>query len=145
MKKAVSITTKILVWISFGLYLLALYYLLFIAYGRENWGGMSRLDYAVKHIKLVPFETIGAYVRAIKYGYMNSSIPATNLLGNFVLLIPFGIYLPLFIKKMKKWRSYVGIILLIIFLLRLHSSCLCGEFSILMILCLILQEQCLVF
>ena len=117
MKKIISIITKITVWISFGLYLLALYYLLFIAYGRENWGGMSRWDYAIKHVKLVPFETIGAYIRAIKYGYMDSSIPVTNLLGNFILLMPFGVYLPLFFKKLKKWQSYILIILMLIFLI----------------------------
>lgn len=116
MKKMLRIITKIMVWISCGLYLLALYYLLFIAYERENWGGISRIDYAIKNIKLVPFETIGAYVRVIcRKGIKESSVPVTNLLGNFILLMPFGVYLPLFFKKLKKWKGYIITIILLIF------------------------------
>ena len=118
MKRIVCITTKIIVWISFGLYLLALYYLLFIAYGRENWGGISRIDYAIRNVKLVPFETIRAYMRAIsRHGIKESSIPVTNLLGNFVLLMPFGVYLPLFFQKLKKWKEYIISIIVLIFLI----------------------------
>lgn len=106
---------RLLFWTSFVLYLLALYYLLFLAYDRETWGEVTRLEYALKHIKLVPFETIGAYIRAIKYGYMHSSIPVTNLLGNFVLLLPLGFYLPLFFQCLKKWKRYIPVVLLIIF------------------------------
>lgn len=116
MRKFVSISTKIIVWVSFCLYLLALYYLLFVAYGRENWGEISRIDYAMKNIKLVPFETIGAYLSAIeKHGIKNSSIPVTNLLGNFILLMPLGVYLPLFISRLKKWKSYTAIIVSFVF------------------------------
>ena len=115
MKKATKFIVRALVWISFLLYILALYYLLFVAYGREHWGEISRIEYALKNIKLIPFETIRAYIRAIKYGYMNSSIPVTNLLGNFVLLLPLGFYLPLFFKSLKRFLPYIFVIVLIIF------------------------------
>ncbi len=115
MKKIVKIIVRLLVWTSFVLYLLALYYLLFVAYDRETWGEISIWEYARRNVKLVPFETIGAYIRAIKYGYMHSSVPVTNLLGNFVLLMPFGVYLPLFFSRLKQWKTYILAVLLIIF------------------------------
>jgi len=114
MKKSGSSIIKIMVWLSFGLYLLALYYLLFMADGRGVWEETNPTEYVAKHMKIVPFETIGAYIRAIIYGHRDPFIPVVNLLGNFVLLMPLGVYLPLLFKKLKKWSGYIVVVLVCI-------------------------------
>lgn len=39
------------------------------------------------------------YLQALSDGRMNMDIPIKNLLGNFVLFMPMGVYLPFFIRK----------------------------------------------
>ena len=72
------------------------------------------IEYARFHMNLIPFRTIGEYIRAIFDGSMNLSIPIQNLFGNLLLFFPLGIYLPLFFKKLKSWKKYMVTIFIIL-------------------------------
>ena len=90
------------------IYLLILVYLLFFnrPIGRSfSWW----------NINLIPFKTIFGYLNLIGSGSMNQDIPITNLLGNLVMLLPLGIYLPYFFKKARK----IGMFLLFAFCMTL--------------------------
>ena len=51
---------------------------------------------------LVPFHTIVSYLKADGYA-VSVSVRAINLLGNVLVLVPFGVLLPLAFPKMQKW------------------------------------------
>lgn len=91
-------TIKVLVKISFIFYLFILFYLIFLRH-RWSWQNVSILEFALARMNLIPFKTIGGYIAAFFEGSMNSYIPLTNLLGNMLMFLPMGIYLPLLFRK----------------------------------------------
>jgi glycopeptide antibiotics resistance protein len=106
LQKRTRLTLKIVLYASFACYALALGYLLF---GRTAWGGgMTLGEYIRWHTNLVPFKSILMYIRALSDSSMNREIPVLNLLGNLLMLLPMGLYLPGFIKKLRR----VGIFIL---------------------------------
>ena len=97
---------KLIVKISFIIYIFALCVLLFGG-NRGYWADFSILQYAAMQMNLVPFETIMLYIRAIIRGTINLNIAIANLVGNFLLFMPMGIYLPFFFKKIRTMLDYV--------------------------------------
>ena len=51
---------------------------------------------------LVPLKTIVGYIKALADGSMNRYIPIENIVGNLLVFMPMGFYLPFFNKK---WLS----------------------------------------
>lgn len=98
---------KVLIGISFIVYLFALAMLLFIGVmfvGMRGhvWTDYSLIEYIRSSSNFIPFKTISSYITAMNNGSMNISIPIKNLLGNFIMFLPMGIYLPYCIKKINK-------------------------------------------
>lgn len=95
--------------ISFIFYLLGSVYFIFLKSGIGNWEGSSLYEYIKNTSNIIPFKTIGFYVGEIIGGYthVNPDIPIKNLLGNLILFMPMGIYLPFFINKINKTRTFL--------------------------------------
>lgn len=104
--------------ISFIVYLVVLIYLLFGG-SRGMWSDLSIVEYALLQMNLIPFKTIGEYITAIITDSMNLSIPLMNLCGNLFMFLPMGVYLPLFIKKIQDWKSYVLSMSVILFVIEI--------------------------
>lgn len=102
MKKVIDALIKI----SFIIYILALCVILFGG-SRGHWADFSILQYAAMQMNLVPFETIMLYIRAMVRGTINPGIAIANLVGNFLLFMPMGVYLPFFFKKIRTLLDYV--------------------------------------
>ena len=93
--------------VSFILYAFILFSLLFLktrVYGAD----IPFLEYIRHSSNLVPFKTITTYIKALTNGSMNRSIPIQNLVGNLLLFMPFGFYLPFFTQKLSKIPAYIG-------------------------------------
>lgn len=45
---------------------------------------------------------------------MNRDIPIKNLLGNFVLFLPMGIFLPILFKRLSIFKKYIITIILVL-------------------------------
>lgn len=103
---------KYLTWTSFGVYILAIAYLVFFRYRRGFVSELSIWDYARFQMNLVPFRTITEYIKAIVDDSMNLDIPVTNLFGNLLMFFPWGMYLPLFWKRFKQWKRYLAVTLI---------------------------------
>ena len=73
---------------------------------------LSLVDYMKFNSNFIPFKTITTYVKALFDGSMN--IPIKNLVGNFILFLPMGIYLPFFLKKIN--RGYLFFISMVFLL-----------------------------
>lgn len=84
---------KWLVWVIFLIYIAILFNLVFFseAYGRLN---AEILKY--QKINLVPFKTIKNYIHV--RNIIDPRIVITNILGNIVVFVPFGLMLPILIK-----------------------------------------------
>lgn len=72
------------------------------------------MDYLRQAVNLVPFHTINGYIDAWRNGTMNWEIPFRNLLGNIVLFVPLGIFLPVLFRSMGKLRNWLPALLVIL-------------------------------
>ncbi|RWR05282.1 VanZ family protein [Siminovitchia fortis] len=98
MKKIV----RIVFCISFVFYLFGLLIVLFLGSRGSLWSDLTMLEYIRYSSNIVPFKTINTYFKAMVDGSMNMDIPVKNLVGNFILFLPMGIYLPIFFRKINK-------------------------------------------
>ncbi|NLB79191.1 MAG: VanZ family protein [Clostridiaceae bacterium] len=112
MKKIV----RVLFGISFIVYLLVLTSYIFLKSGGP-WPCSSIFEYIKSSSNLIPLKTIGFYIREIIEGNKrtNPDIPIKNLLGNLILFMPMGIYLPFFIKKTNKTRTFLVFMMVLLF------------------------------
>lgn len=67
---------------------------------------MQLIEYMKQSSNLVPFKTINGYILAISNGSMNLIIPIKNLAGNVAAFLPMGIFLPYFIKRLNRLKSF---------------------------------------
>ncbi|MUV38849.1 hypothetical protein JNUCC1_02720 [Lentibacillus sp. JNUCC-1] len=108
---------RVVVGISFISYIFALVILLFIGGRGYRFSDLSLLEYIMSSSNLVPFKTINAYVQVLINGSMNADIPLKNLLGNVLLFLPMGIYLPFYIKKMGRAGMFIVSMIVMLFLI----------------------------
>ncbi|WP_397538154.1 VanZ family protein [Rummeliibacillus pycnus] len=109
---------KIVLSISFIFYLLALVVLLFFGGARGYiWTDLTLIEYMKRSSNFVPFKTISTYIKAIYRGSMNIDIPIKNLVGNFIMFLPMGIYLPYFIKKLNKVSVFSIAMIILLFVI----------------------------
>ncbi|MEI2356634.1 VanZ family protein [Mesobacillus zeae] len=93
---------KVIINLSFIIYLFILAVILFLGSRGYLRADMSLLEYIKNSSNIVPFKTISIYMRAIFDGGMNADIPIKNLVGNFILFLPMGVYLPYFFKRIDR-------------------------------------------
>ncbi|MCR1898615.1 VanZ family protein [Irregularibacter muris] len=121
MKKVI----KVIFGISFIFYLLALVMLLFVGVmfvgiRGHIWTDLSLIEYIRSSSNFVPFKTISTYITAMFDGSLNVAIPIKNLLGNLIMFLPMGIYLPYYVKKINKIGGFI--LLMIIMLLAIEVT-----------------------
>jgi glycopeptide antibiotics resistance protein len=103
--------------ISFLFYLFALVYLLFLGTRGNFWVDLSLIDYIKSSSNFVPFKTISTYIKAIFEGSMNMDIPIKNLIGNFIMFLPMGIFLSYFIKRINKVSVFSISMIILLFVI----------------------------
>ena len=115
---------RVNLWIWFLLYLVLLCTLtLFDAFfGRHGvslpeWTKEQFAVYTQYSMNLVPFRTVGEYIRMYFHGEIAPYIVFYNLFGNLAALSPLAFFLPLLFRAQQKWRVFVptvtGVVLLI--------------------------------
>ncbi|MEK4868150.1 VanZ family protein [Niallia sp. FSL W8-1348] len=114
---------KIGLVLSFTFYVFILTILLFFG-GRSNgWmANLTFLEYMKYSSNFVPFKTISTYINAIFSGNMNLDIPLKNLFGNLLMFLPMGIYLPYFIKRLKRISSFSVTFMIILLVIKITQS-----------------------
>lgn len=118
MKKVV----KIIFGISFIFYLFALVMLLFVGVmfvgvRGHIWTDLSLIEYIRTSSNFVPFKTISTYIMAMFDGSLNLGIPIKNLIGNLIMFLPMGIYLPYYIKKINKVGRFTFSMIILLFVI----------------------------
>jgi glycopeptide antibiotics resistance protein len=113
---------KIIFGISFIFYLLALVMLLFVGVmfvgvRGHIWTDLSLIEYIRTSSNFVPFKTISTYIMAMFDGSLNLGIPIKNLIGNLIMFLPMGIYLPYYIKKINKVGRFTFSMIILLFVI----------------------------
>ncbi len=99
---------------SFTIYVLALIYILFGG-TRAVFNNMSLIEYAKVQMNLIPFKTITEFITALMENRINTNIVVENILGNLLMFLPMGIYLPIYLKNKISIKKFI-IIMLILFI-----------------------------
>lgn len=89
---------------------------MFVGMRGHIWTDMSLIEYIRNSSNFIPFKTISTYVRAMFDGSLNISIVIKNLLGNFILFLPMGIYLPYYVKRINKFGKFTLSMVILLFL-----------------------------
>lgn len=116
---------KILIAISFVIYLFVLIYVTFL--NRVSMPYVSIWDYAHAHMNLIPGDSIKLYMKMFKNDTMRY-IAVVNLGVNLFLLTPMSLFLMSLFKIMRKWYVlfstclFVLIIIEILQLLTMRGS-----------------------
>lgn len=105
---------RAVLWVIFGFYLLALAYGLFFM--RIDFTGYAaQRAYYRANIDLMtnftPLTTIRLYLRCLRYNYIGVRIPLANLVGNLLLFMPMGFFLPCLFAAMRRWWLFALLML----------------------------------
>lgn len=102
--------------ILFGVYCAVMLYLLFFQRTPHFTANNGYLGTMRDNLNIIPFDTIARYLRLWSGSGLSHKARA-NLLGNVVLFVPLGFFLPWVHEKLRKfWRTLlvsVGLILLV--------------------------------
>jgi len=75
-----------------------------------------------------PLETVFLYLRALKYNYIGSEIPISNLIGNMLLFMPMAVFLPCLFRPMRKlWVFALAMVVLLVAVEALQLLLSCGS------------------
>ncbi len=104
------------VWLLFLVYVILLVAILFAETYREEAASMGLRQYAGSHINLTPFASIRRYFpEAFQPGNTAATL---NLVGNLLLFVPMGVFLP----ALMKWQRHT-----VAFLLTMLAMLACVE------------------
>lgn len=108
MKKA----SRAILWSAFVIYCLMLGYMVFFSRGfRTQYSYAHYLRYFTNFI---PFKTVVHYINLYKNGLRALAI--FNLLGNFVLFLPMGMFLPCLFKRLDRfWKVILCVFAMVVF------------------------------
>ncbi len=108
-----------------AVYLAALLYVLFLQRLGRPTNPYTYLESLATNLNLIPFADIYAYLTAPVKPTVYTLMFLKNIVGNILMAIPAGFFLPLFIKKCRRFRPFlvsITIIIVIIELLQLVST-----------------------
>ena len=96
--------TGVVQWMAWGLFLVYVTYALNLLV----FGSLYRVHERVRRYNLIPFKTLNLYL----YGFdkLNFIIIFNNLLGNVLVFMPLGFFLPIFFVGLRKvkWLTLVS-------------------------------------
>ncbi|MHA6252314.1 VanZ family protein [Oceanobacillus sp. CAU 1775] len=108
---------KAIIFLSFIIYVTVLMYILFFD-SRSLYiaKGVPFAQYLKFNSNFIPFKTIAIYVNALFDGSLNINIPIRNLVGNLLMFLPMGVYLPYYVKRVNKVSVFIIAMLILLLL-----------------------------
>jgi glycopeptide antibiotics resistance protein len=93
-------------------------------YGRQgliiiDWNKELLDMYLKTSFNIIPFNTIKLFTE----GYINNIVSlknfCVNIIGNFMAFMPYGMFLPLIFKSMKKYYKFLIVMIIIVVIIEL--------------------------
>lgn len=110
MKKAL----KICVWSLFVIYCIVLLYIFIITRINTHIRPYENVNDFLARINLIPFRTVYEYIDKIINNRINVDTAIANLVGNIIVFLPMGAFLPCLFQKMRSFKKTILTIFLIV-------------------------------
>ena len=107
-------TLKIIVWSAFAFYCLALLYIFILSRINTHVRSYESIRDVLLRINLIPFKTVYGYIEKIVNNRINVDTAVANLVGNLIVFLPMGAFLPCLFRKMRSFRKTVLTVLCIV-------------------------------
>lgn len=101
--------------IIFALFCLYSAWMLWLLFGREShWIDEGYLASICHNINLIPFHTNLSFLKSLFISPAGglSTHAFINLMGNVILFVPLGAFLPVLWKQLRRWRPFFGTVTL---------------------------------
>lgn len=104
-------SARILLWVLFIIYCALMIWLLFIRNREPRVSGLPYWENLKANMNLIPFATIKLFYNSLSF---MPGAAIVNLLGNVVVIIPLGIFLPVLWKNQRRlWVFLLTVIFVI--------------------------------
>ena len=97
---------KIIVWSAFVFYCLILLYI-FVLDRISHIRPYESIREFLLRVNLIPFKTVYEYIEKIINNRINVDTAITNLIGNIIVFLPMGAFLPCLFQKMRSFKKTV--------------------------------------
>lgn len=97
---------KIAVWSAFVFYCFVLLYI-FIFDRISHIRPYESIQDFLLRVNLIPFKTVYEYIDKIINNRINLDTAITNLIGNIIVFLPMGAFLPCLFHKMRRFKKTV--------------------------------------
>ena len=97
---------KIAVWSAFVFYCLVLLYIFILDRISHIRAYESIRDFLLR-VNLIPFRTVYEYIDKIINNRINVDTAITNLIGNIIVFLPMGAFLPCLFHKMRSFKKTI--------------------------------------
>ena len=84
-----------------------------------NWNKEMLNTYMKYSFNIVPFSTIKLFITGYINGYVNFKNFAINIFGNLFILMPYGMFVPLIIKRINKYYKFLTLMIIFVLVIEL--------------------------
>jgi len=93
-------------------------------YGRQgliiiDWDKTLLNTYLTNSFNLKPFHTINLFTKGYIHGFVSFKNFSINVIGNLTAFMPYGLFLPLIFKNMRKYYKFLITMILIVVVIEL--------------------------
>ena len=122
---------KIAVWSAFVFYCLALIYIFVIKRLNNPTGHYGNIKEFFVFSNFIPLKTVYDYIEKIINNRINLDTAIVNLVGNLIVFLPMGCFLPFMFEKMRRFKKTILLVLGIVLFIELAQIILgLGSFDI---------------
>ena len=107
-------TIKVCVWSLFVIYCIVLLYVFILTRINTHIHPYENVSDFLVHINLIPFRTVYEYIDKIINNRINVDTAIANLIGNIIVFLPMGAFLPFIFQKIRSFKKTILTIFLIV-------------------------------
>ena len=105
---------KICVWSLFVIYCLVLLYIFILTRINTHIRPYENIGDLFARVNLIPFRTVYEYAERIINSRINADTAIANLVGNIIVFLPMGAFLPFIFQKIRGFKKTVSTVFLIV-------------------------------
>ena len=105
---------KICVWSLFVIYCIVLLYIFILTRINTHIRPYENVSDFLVRINLIPFRTVYEYIDKIINNRINVDTAIANLIGNIIVFLPMGAFLPFIFPKIRSFKKTILTIFLIV-------------------------------
>lgn len=84
-----------------------------------NWNRGLLNNYLNNSFNIIPFDTIKLFINGYRNGVVTQKDFLINIYGNFVVFMPYGLFIPLIFKRINKYYKFLIFITIFVIMIEL--------------------------